>query len=376
MGEDYEVLNEAMIPDGGMLSVEAGDEDAPLPVHQRNNGGLALVLRSVNSGSGRLVAAEVQYETVIRAVQTYVVLSCDTDGVWGGGYQYGFNGQRKTDEISGSGNSVDFKYRGLDTRLGRFRSVDPLAAQYPWNSTYAFAENDVIQAKDLEGAERLVVIHGHTRTSSEVLTVRTEEISGFTRDAATAGFAIRHPVVANAVGAVERGGTNISSVAGRIARHVSENDNMSTADGGERNAFRHVLWQATITNQYGSHIAEKLGNAHEGIKLAESGRVDFNMPLVQDLAVADEVVDFLNNQLGRSIGANLPEGASQIDIARETLKFQRSHGFWTTGTDQDGNMTISRNKISQDQYKAAVERLGALDQNGMNESDRRQIENE
>ncbi|RYD50522.1 MAG: hypothetical protein EOP52_13940, partial [Sphingobacteriales bacterium] len=59
VGEDYEVLNEAMVPDGGPISVEAGDEDAPLPLYQRSNGGLALVLRSVNSGSGRLVAAEV-----------------------------------------------------------------------------------------------------------------------------------------------------------------------------------------------------------------------------------------------------------------------------------------------------------------------------
>ncbi|RYD50353.1 MAG: hypothetical protein EOP52_14215, partial [Sphingobacteriales bacterium] len=55
----YEVLNEAMVPDGGLIGVEAGDEDAPLPLYQRSNGGLALVLRSVNSGSGRLVAAEV-----------------------------------------------------------------------------------------------------------------------------------------------------------------------------------------------------------------------------------------------------------------------------------------------------------------------------
>jgi len=31
--------------------------------------------------------------------------------------------------------------------------VDPLAPEYPWNSTYAFAENKVIQAIDLEGLE-------------------------------------------------------------------------------------------------------------------------------------------------------------------------------------------------------------------------------
>jgi hypothetical protein len=35
-------------------------------------------------------------------------------------------------------------------------SVDPLTSEFPWNSPYAFAENDVIRSIDLEGAERLI----------------------------------------------------------------------------------------------------------------------------------------------------------------------------------------------------------------------------
>ena len=46
-----------------------------------------------------------------------------------------------------------FEYRMHDARLGRFWSVDPLAAKYPWNSTYAFAENRVIEGRELEGLE-------------------------------------------------------------------------------------------------------------------------------------------------------------------------------------------------------------------------------
>jgi uncharacterized protein (TIGR02594 family) len=37
--------------------------------------------------------------------------------------------------------------------LGRFLSVDPLFKEYAWNSTYAFAENRVIDGIDLEGSE-------------------------------------------------------------------------------------------------------------------------------------------------------------------------------------------------------------------------------
>ncbi len=70
-------------------------------------------------------------------------------------YRYGFNGMEKDDEVKGNGNSLTFKYRIHDTRLGRFLSVDPLFSSYPWNSTYAFAENRPVDGMDLEGAEWL-----------------------------------------------------------------------------------------------------------------------------------------------------------------------------------------------------------------------------
>jgi hypothetical protein len=38
--------------------------------------------------------------------------------------------------------------------------VDPLFKSYPWNSTYAFAENDVIRCIDLDGGEKKLVIAG------------------------------------------------------------------------------------------------------------------------------------------------------------------------------------------------------------------------
>lgn len=69
------------------------------------------------------------------------------------GYRFGFNGQMKDDELHGEGNAYAFEYRIHDARLGRFLSVDPLAPEYPWNSTYTFAENRVIDGIDLEGLE-------------------------------------------------------------------------------------------------------------------------------------------------------------------------------------------------------------------------------
>jgi len=71
-----------------------------------------------------------------------------------GVYSFGFQGQEHDDELNGaSGTSYAFEYRMHDSRVGRFLSIDPLAANYPWNSPYAFAENKVIQFVELEGLE-------------------------------------------------------------------------------------------------------------------------------------------------------------------------------------------------------------------------------
>ena len=60
-----------------------------------------------------------------------------------GEYGYGFQDQEKESDIWG-GEASFFKYRISDNRLGRFFSVDPLSQKYPWNSSYAFSENRVI----------------------------------------------------------------------------------------------------------------------------------------------------------------------------------------------------------------------------------------
>ena len=74
-----------------------------------------------------------------------------------GGYRYGFQGQEMDDEIKGKGNSVNYKYRMHDTRVGRFFAVDPLTPKYPHNGPYNFSENRVIDGLELEGLEVVVL---------------------------------------------------------------------------------------------------------------------------------------------------------------------------------------------------------------------------
>lgn len=54
-------------------------------------------------------------------------------------------------------NWYSFRYRNHDPQIGRFVQIDPLAAQYAYNSTFAYAENKPINGIDLEGLEWLPI---------------------------------------------------------------------------------------------------------------------------------------------------------------------------------------------------------------------------
>ncbi len=71
-------------------------------------------------------------------------------------YSWGFNGKEKDDEISGSGNNLDFGARIYDSRLGRWMSVDPLFFESPNITSYAAMNNNPIFFIDSDG--RKVVI--------------------------------------------------------------------------------------------------------------------------------------------------------------------------------------------------------------------------
>ena len=70
-----------------------------------------------------------------------------------GSYRFGFQGQEKDDEIKGEGNSINYKFRMHDPRLGRFFAVDPLAPKFPWWTPYQFSGNIPIWAREYEGLE-------------------------------------------------------------------------------------------------------------------------------------------------------------------------------------------------------------------------------
>jgi RHS repeat-associated protein len=69
-------------------------------------------------------------------------------------YRFRFNGKENDSEgMGGGGSTYDYGFRIYNAQLGKFLSVDPLAASYPWYTPYQFAGNKPIWAIDLDGLE-------------------------------------------------------------------------------------------------------------------------------------------------------------------------------------------------------------------------------
>lgn len=73
-------------------------------------------------------------------------------------FHFGFNGMMRDDEVKdlrttqpneGVGNSLDFGARMYDQRVGRFFSLDPMKAAFPWQSLLYFQEMTPLQLKNL-----------------------------------------------------------------------------------------------------------------------------------------------------------------------------------------------------------------------------------
>jgi RHS repeat-associated protein len=63
-------------------------------------------------------------------------------------YQFGYNGMRKDNEVSGEGNAYTTEFRQYYPRLGRWLSLDPLMDQFPWMSPFVGMDNNPISLID------------------------------------------------------------------------------------------------------------------------------------------------------------------------------------------------------------------------------------
>lgn len=96
--------------------------------------------------------------------------------------------------------------------------------------------------------------------------------------------------------------------------------------------------------------------------------MDMAVPFVGDMSLADDLVDFLNNEIGRSITS---EGGdlSTKEIAEKSLEVFYMEGLYTASQNADGNVVIKQTKITQEQYDNALKIIRALNENGFSKEE-------
>lgn len=88
------------------------------------------------------------------------------------GIKYGFNGKLNDNDLG----YQDYGMRLSSVKKRGFLSVDPLYKQFPWNSVYCFAENDVLRNIDLDGGEKKNIITRIFQSSDGTILTHTIEV--------------------------------------------------------------------------------------------------------------------------------------------------------------------------------------------------------
>ena len=183
-------------------------------------------------------------------------------------------------------------------------------------------------------------------------------------------FALTHPLIASDVGYYQTGSLNITTNAARFSYAFEikdkfssysdlKGDNVGTADA--KNAIRHTLWQATITALYGFDIAKEIADAHENNPNADLTIRQFTGS--NAFLDADQTIDLLNNQIGRSIG-NTSTSCKMDCIMEQILNRFYETGLYTAQRNNQYSYTIILEKLSYEEYSKAVELLKVLNEYG------------
>ena len=181
----------------------------------------------------------------------------------------------------------------------------------------------------------------------------------------TMKFALTHPIIAIEIGPISPILTNISSNSQRFADNSGLRETGGKASG-QKNAFRHVLWQATITKRYGVDIATEVGNAHEETPNAIGDRYSlegFKDVEFTDHLKADEACDLLNNIQGRIVGITTKE-EKMNKIALDVIDKYYTDGFWVSKPIGNKKYKITQEKLTEKQYKKIRDNLKRLNKNG------------
>ncbi len=229
-----------------------------------------------------------------------------------------------------------------------FTSRDPMFEKYFWMSPYAYCANNPVKYVDPTGKEFGNPPHGAGYYAANVNTRYL-------------GFGLRHPVASMKIGfGVTKGATNISTNATRFATRgeILYGSKKGQEDrGSENGAFRHVLWQAAVTSEFGRSVAKQAGNAHE-----TNPFINLNERNFANLDDADQVVDLLNNMIGRDIGSTNKE-VNMKDLANIVLDEFVNNGFYVAIQTRSG-YKVTKTKLAFEKYDQLKRIFSGLNTSG------------
>lgn len=217
----------------------------------------------------------------------------------------------------------------------------------------------------------LVKLHGYTYFN---LFSHSELGPGFYAASAntrTIDFTLRHPEIAAQIGSYISGSLNISTNAVRFSTRIGLNKDIDFLgktynEGSQINAFRHVLWQATIANNFGEDIAKEVGDAHEDNPFVNLTQRTFSGLSPEVISNVDQSIDLLNNVIGRSIARNNPNAGMQ-ELALKVLDYYYHNGLYTAEVNSDINnlsINIVQTKITTEQFNFARSIINNLNNYG------------
>jgi RHS repeat-associated protein len=244
--------------------------------------------------------------------------------------------------------------------LCRFVSVDPMAGEFPYISPYNYCLNNPVRLVDPDG----LAPDDPPGAGYYAARINTRY----------AGFAFWNPTAAVRIGfGVTPGATNISTNSTRFATRgeVLYGSKRGQEDrGSENGAFRHALWQATITSEFDRSVAAQAGNAHE-----ENAFADLSIRVFDNINDADETVDLLNNIIGRNI-CDANSGANMNDLANLVLDEFYNNGLFTATENKNGNWVVSKTKLSPEKYSLLKTIYKGLNENGRTAAEQNAVDNE
>ncbi len=170
--------------------------------------------------------------------------------------------------------------------------------------------------------------------------------------------------------------------AGIIVPGQTKNEGTQLENGSQKNAFRHTFGQALITRTFGRKRAELVGFAHEDLPTIDTTPdavatswnywTGDNLRYFSDLATpsnalfeADTAADQLNNEIGRQIAEKLGPKVTNRDVAKAVLRTFKKEGLYVASFQGPGKVTISRQPLTEQQYKKYTDLLTDLDELGM-----------